>query len=193
MKKTGAIITAVVLILVICGGFYLVNENAKEESRKEESLTEIQKVTTKDLENDYPKTPREVVKVFNKIIDCYYKDEYTEKELVQLTEQAGKLFDDELLEKNQGESYVESVRADVKKFKDQGKSIAQIGVCDSNEVRYIEDGDDSIAYVVASYFIKENGSYSKTYQEYVLREDSEGKWKILAFYQIEASENTESE
>lgn len=191
MKKIRVFVIAVVLIVGICGAFYAVNENAKKESRKEETLTEIQKVSTKDLKNDYPKTPREVIKFFNKIIDCYYKDDYTDDELKMITEQARLLFDAELLAENDSESYVESVRADVKNFKDQGKSIVQIGLCDSSEVYYIEDGDDSIAYVTASYFIKDKDTYTKTYQEYVLRQDEDSEWKILAFYQIEPSEDTE--
>ena len=156
-------------------------------------LTEIQKVTTKDLDRDYPQTPREVIKFYNKIVDCYYKDQYTDDELDSLTGQALKLFDDELASANQQDSYKESVRADVQNYKDQGKTIAQMDVCDSNDVKYVTDSEDQIAYVRASYFIKQDNSYAKTYQEYVLRKDSEEHWKILTFYKIENASDTESE
>ena len=66
-------------------------------------------------------------------------------------------------------------------------------VCDSNDVKYVTDSEDQIAYVRASYFIKQDNSYSKTYQEYVLRKDSEEHWKILTFYKIENASDTESE
>lgn len=193
MKKTGILIIALALIVVICGAFYAVNEKSKKENQKETVLTEIQKVTTKDLDRDYPQTPREVIKFYNKIVDCYYKDQYTDDELDSLTGQALKLFDDELASANQQDSYKEYVRADVQNYKDQGKTIAQMDVCDSNDVKYVTDSEDQIAYVRASYFIKQDNSYSKTYQEYVLRKDSEEHWKILTFYKIENASDTESE
>ena len=184
MKKTGIVIIALVVIIVICGAFYAVNENSKKESQKEASLTEIQKITTKDLDANYPQTPREVVKFYNKIVDCYYKDQYTDDELDALADQALKLFDDELVQNNPKDTYKSSVIADVLNYEDQGKTISQINVCDSNDVKYITDDGDNIAYVTASYFIKQDNSYSKTYQEYVLRKDAEGRWKILTFYKV---------
>lgn len=193
MKKTGIVIIALVVIIGICGAFYAVNENSKKESQKEASLTEIQKITTKDLDANYPQTPREVVKFYNKIVDSYYKDQYTDDELDALADQALKLFDDELVQNNPKDSYKTSIVADVKNYKDQGKTIAQTDVCDSNDVKYVADNGDSIAYVTASYFIKQDNSYSKTYQEYVLRKDSEGRWKILTFYKIASGSDTENE
>ena len=193
MKKTGIVIIALVVIIGICGAFYAVNENSKKESQKEASLTEIQKITTKDLDKDYPQTPREVVKFYNKIVDSYYKDQYTDDELDALADQALKLFDDELAQNNPKDSYKASIVADVKNYKDQGKTIAQTDVCDSNDVKYATDNGDSIAYVTASYFIKQDNSYSKTFQEYVLRKDSEGRWKILTFYKIASDSDTENE
>ena len=47
-----------------------------------------------------------------------------------------------------------------------------------------ETGDE-IAYVTASFFVKENNSYDRTYQEYVLRRDEDEHWKILTFYKVE--------
>ena len=193
MKKTGIVIIALVVIIGICGAFYAVNENSKKESQKEASLTEIQKITTKDLDVNYPQTPREVVKFYNKIVDSYYKDQYTDDELDALADQALKLFDDELVQNNPKDSYKTSIVADVKNYKDQGKTIAQTDVCDSNDVKYVTDNGDSIAYVTASYFIKQDNSYSKTFQEYVLRKDSEGRWKILTFYKIASDSDTENE
>lgn len=193
MKKTGIVIIALVVIIGICGAFYAVNENSKKESQKEASLTEIEKITTKNLDKDYPQTPREVVKFYNKIVDSYYKDQYTDDELDALTDQALKLFDDELVQANPKDSYKSSVVADVKNYKDQGKTIAQIDVCDSNDVKYATDSEDQIAYVRSSYFIKQDSSYSKTYQDYVLRKDSEGRWKILTFYKIASDSDTENE
>ena len=160
MKKTGIVILTIALIAAICGSFYVVNDKSKRANQKEKVLTEVQRITTKDLDKNYPQTPREVVK---------------------------------LAANNPKDTYKQSVTADAQSYKDQGVTLAQTGVCDSNDVKYVTDNGSKIAYVKASYFMKEGSSYSKTYQEYVLRQDKEGCWRILTFYKIAADSDTETE
>ncbi len=192
MKKTRIVILAIVIVAAICTAFYIVNNNSKKESAKEAELTEIQKITTRNMEKDYPATPREVIKFYNRIVKCYYGRQYSDDELEQLADQALSMFDDDLLKKNEKESYIESVKSDAAQYEEDNKSISQTDVCDSNDVKYMTDNGDDIAYVTASYFIKNDSSYTKTYQEYVLRKDDDGDWKILTFYKIEG-ESSESD
>lgn len=192
MKKTRIVILAIVIVAAICTAFYIVNNNSKKESAKEAGLTEIQKITTRNMEKDYPATPREVIKFYNRIVKCYYGRQYSDDELEQLADQALSMFDDDLLKKNEKESYIESVKSDAAQYEEDNKSISQTDVCDSNDVKYMTDNGDDIAYVTASYFIKAGSSYTKTYQEYVLRKDDDGDWKILTFYKIEG-ESSESD
>lgn len=192
MKKTRIVILAIVIVAAICTAFYIVNNNSKKESAKEAGLTEIQKITTRNMEKDYPATPREVIKFYNRIVKCYYGRQYSDDELEQLADQALSMFDDDLLKKNKKESYIESVKSDAAQYEEDNKSISQTDVCDSNDVKYMTDNGDDIAYVTASYFIKTGSSYTKTYQEYVLRKDGDGDWKILTFYKIEG-ESSESD
>ena len=56
MKKTRIVILAIVIVAAICTTFYIVNNNSKKESAKEAGLTEIQKITTRNMEKDYPAT-----------------------------------------------------------------------------------------------------------------------------------------
>ena len=192
MKKTRIVILAIVIVAAICTAFYIVNNNSKKENAKEAGLTEIQKITTRNMEKDYPATPREVIKFYNRIVKCYYGRQYSDDELEQLADQALSMFDDDLLKKNEKESYIESVKSDAAQYEEDNKSISQTDVCDSNDVKYMTDNGDDIAYVTASYFIKTGSSYTKTYQEYVLRKDGDGDWKILTFYKIEG-ESSESD
>lgn len=100
MKKTGIVILTIALIAAICGSFYVVNDKSKRANQKEKVLTEVQRITTKDLDKNYPQTPREVVKFYNRIVKCYYGMQYSDEELDVLTDQALKLFDDELAANN---------------------------------------------------------------------------------------------
>lgn len=192
MKNVKYVIIAIACICVICAGFYFFSQDNKE---KEADLTEIEKVIVKDLEKNYPKTPREVVKFYNKIVKCYYGDEPTEAQLNDLVDQMLFLLDDDLLLRNPRDEYYNSVVSDIAQYKEEKKQLVSTDVCDSNDVKYVTDNKngetekDELAYVNASYFIKDDGEFGYSYQQFVLRQDEDGRWKILTFYQIEGEES----
>jgi Na+-transporting NADH:ubiquinone oxidoreductase subunit NqrC len=186
MKKVVIWIVALLCVAVVCGGFYLVKVRSEQNQAKDKTeLTEVQKIITKDLEKNYPATPREVVKFYNRIITAYYKETYSDEELDQMADQVLALFDDDLLANNPKDTYLADVKADIADYQSRSRYIASSNVCESDEVGYKQDGDDSLAYVLASYFVREKNTFTWTYQQYVLRQDAEGNWKILTFYQVE--------
>lgn len=182
MKKAiHVVIMGIVCIALVVGYYYyLSNRNAKTVENATE-LTNITKITTKNLEDSYPQTPREVVKLYNEILTCYYNEDCTEEEITALCRQAQKLMDEELLEINPEGQYIASVKADIQNYKDAKRTISSTDVCDSSEITQKTVQGRECAYVTASYFMKEENSFVKSYQQYVLRQDEEGNWKILAY------------
>lgn len=184
-------IVAVVMILAIVGGYYIFSMQKRASVEDAVELTEVQKVITKDIEANYPATPREVVKYYNRILTCFYNEEYSEDELYALGDQARLLFDEELLGNNPRDEYFAALKADIEDYHEKSKMITNSTVCDSNDVNYQTVDGDECAYVTASYFINESKKYDRTYQMYVLRKDEDGNWKILVFYQIEGESSDE--
>ena len=88
------------------------------------------------MEKSYPKTAREVVKFYNRILKCYYSQEYTQEQLVQIAQQARLLMDEELRENNPQDVYLEAVKMDISAYKKEGKKIANMSVDRTNEVEY---------------------------------------------------------
>ena len=194
MKKIGAWVAALLCVALVCGGFYLVKLRTQDrQSNNQDNLTEVQRIITKNLTENYPATPREVVKLYNRIITAYYKEDYTDKELEQMADQVLCLFDEKLLEVNPRASYLASLKADIADYENRSRYIADARVCDTSEVQYVNDGDDSLAYVTASYFVREKNEYTRTYQQYVLRKDGDGNWKKVGFYQIEGASPEDDE
>lgn len=191
MKKVRVVVVAIICVSLIVAYYYYLTTKNGNKAEETVELTEVDKLVTKDLEKDYPETPREVVKLYNRIISCYYKEEYTDEELYELGDQARALFDAELLENNPREQYFTDLKAEIAEYEENDKQITQSSVCGSSDVLYKTVDGDECAYVTASYFIKEGKNYSKTYQEYVLRKDEDGNWKILVFYQIEGDSSDE--
>uniref|UniRef100_UPI0040560D22 DUF6715 family protein n=1 Tax=Agathobacter sp. TaxID=2021311 RepID=UPI0040560D22 len=182
MKNMKVVLIAVACILLICGGFYFSTQNNND---REEDLTEVEKIITKDLENDYFPTPREVVKFYNRIVECYYDPDMEEAEIKKLAVQMRNLFDKELLLVNSEEDYIDTVLLDVADYRANERYIVESDVADSKEIEMITDKQkgDKLAYVPASYFIKQgDGNFVRTHQKFVLRKDEEGRWKILTMY-----------
>lgn len=192
MKNAKFIIIGIACICLICAGFYFFSQSNQE---VEKDLTEIEKVIVKDLDKSYPKTPREVVKFYNKIVKCYYGDEPTDEQLSELVDQMLSLMDEDLLLVNPRDEYYNSVVTDIAQYKEEKKSVVSTDVCDSNDVVYITDDKDGgaekdeLAYVNASYFVNVDGQFGYTYQQFVLRQDENGRWKILTFYEVEGEES----
>lgn len=180
-KKNLSAIIAVVVCAALCIGYYYYLSN--RDSGKEKNLTEVEQVITKSLDKSYPKTAREVIKFYNRIVKCYYNEEYTDKQLEQLADQARALMDEELLERNPKADYMKSLKKEIEEYKEEGKKIASISMDITNEIDYKKVKGDECAYVDVNYFVKGDDDSVRAAQTYILRKDADGKWKILGFYQ----------
>jgi len=99
MKKNIRTIVVVVICAALIVGYYyyLSTRDTGGAQNKGDEETEVEQVIGLPIEVDYPSTPREVVKVFNRILKCYYNEEYTDKQLVKLANKQRELLDEELL------------------------------------------------------------------------------------------------
>ena len=99
MKKVGITVVAAVCVVLLCVGFYFMKNSDGSQASKE-NLTVVQRINEKNLTDDYPKTPRAVIKLYNQIITSYYSGNYTDDEFDKLIDQARMLFDQDLADNN---------------------------------------------------------------------------------------------
>lgn len=177
---------SVVCVAVIVGVFYYFTANRSSKNVENEiELTEVQQLVTKDLSLKYPETPREVVKLYSRIIDCFYGAQYSDEEFYQLGDMARELFDEDLLQENPRDAYFEDLQAEIAEYKEDGRKILNWSVSKTSEIVYETVGSRDYAYVDASYFLNGSKTFGFAYQTYMLRKAADGKWKILAFYETE--------
>lgn len=193
MKRAKEILVIVICIALIIGGyFYLVHSSNKRGIENTKDLTEIEKVLTKDLSKNYPKTPREVITYYNRILGCLYNEECTNEQFEKLAEQMRLLMDEELIEQNPDEDFINNLKQDIAAYAQAEKKIATTTVSDSADVEFKKIKGRECAYVSSSYFVKEGtGGFSLSTQRYVLRKDSEDQWKILAFTLVKGDDTDE--
>ncbi|SDW19714.1 hypothetical protein SAMN05216391_1036 [Lachnospiraceae bacterium KHCPX20] len=187
MKK----VIRVAIVTLLCAGvmvgyyFYLNNTmgERQQSAQAKSTASEKQRLLDADFSKHYPPTPRETMKWYNRIVKLLLSgQELNDDEVRNLAEHARALMDDSLAEQNPLDAYVKSLKGQMEDYRLRKAKIVDTSISDTSDVIYLTDkkGDD-LAYVQTSYFVKEASSYSKTYQKYVLREDENGHYKILAF------------
>lgn len=181
MGKMKGTIIAVVLIALVGGYYFYISNVGKDE--EETTVTAVQDVLLRNLENDYPSTPRELVRYYSEITKCLYNESYTDEQLEQLADKMLALYDAELAENNPREQYLESLKSDVKSFTDKNYTIATYTVSSSTDVEEYTHEGRRCASLYCTYSVKTGGvDYVSSKQIFVLRKETEtGHWKILGF------------
>lgn len=186
MKKSSQkiFITTVVTILAAIG-IIVVYFNMTKAPQTEDILTsdtELGKILSRDLEANYPETPREVLKFYGRMTSCLYKEELTEDDIEKLAKKMRQLFDDELLENNPEEEYIEEVKKDVEEARSIKKKIRSYLVDSASDIEYSKD--KKYAICVMRFITQEEDkkkSYNKVFEKFILRLDNDDNWKILGW------------
>ncbi len=187
MKKIiRTVIIAVICVSIILGYYFYLSVRSKKSALDgEDQRSNIEKVLDTNLDLNYPSTPREVVKLFNEVLYCYYNEAPGEDDVYNLAMLQYELLDKDLQDNNPEMTYIQSVRNDVKDFNDRESTIQSATVCGTNEVLYKTVEGRECAYVSCKYFIKTGKEFEYSTQMYVLRRDDDNRWKILVYYLVE--------
>ena len=182
---TRALIFCAVMVLLVMGYYYyLSNRNVpqpEEPVPEEEVLTPSQEVLLRNLETNYPPTPREVVKYFSEITQCFYNEENTEEEIEALGLKIRELYDDELVANQTEENYLASLKFDIEEFKKNKRTISSYAPSSSVDVdTFSEDGYDW-ARLYCIYGIKQGELLYNSNIVFILRKDEQGHYKIYGW------------
>lgn len=173
------------LFLAICCvllAYYMMNLKAQK-SKPEDyvQLTKVQEVLSRNLETNYPKTPKEVVKYYSEITKCFYNEEYTEEELYALAMKGMELFDHDLAANKTEEEYLIDLKSEIQAFKENGYSISSYSTSSSTDVYDFEEDGYKFARLYCTYNIR-MGTVTQPIEEiFLLRMDLEGHWKIYGW------------
>lgn len=184
-KKSNAIkgiIIGVILIGLIFGYYYYLT-NKRADSKEEESVTAtaVQDILLYNLDTRYPPTPKEVVKFFGQITQCFYNENYTEEEFVQLAMKIQGLYDEELTGNKTQNQYIEDLRWDINHMKEQGIVISSYATSASTDVYYFSADGFDWARLYCSFTLRKGTSLAASNEIFLLRKDAEGHWKIYGW------------
>lgn len=178
------VVFGLLICLVVGYYYYLSNRNVPqpEESVSEsEVLTEVQKVLLRDLETNYPPTPREVVKYFSELTQCFYNEELSEEDIYNLGIKARALYDAELVANQTEEDYIASLKYDIEEFKSKQRTISSYTPSSSLDVETFELDGYEWARLYCIYGVKQGELLYNSNTVFLLRKDENSHYKIYGW------------
>jgi hypothetical protein len=145
------------------------------------SMSEAEKLLSKDISGSYPSSPREVLKLYSRITKVLFNENLKPEQIEKLADQLHLLFDDELLKKNPMDNYILDLNVEITDYRKAKRTIMNYVIDESSAVKYWEKEEKKYASLVVSYTTKEASNYSKVYENFLLRQDAQEKWKIMGW------------
>lgn len=176
------LIIGIALIGLVAGYYYYLS-NKRQEAQEEAPVktTAVQEALLYNFERNYPPTPKEVVKLYGQMTQCFYNEEYTEEEFVQLAMQIQNLYDDELIANKTENQYIEDLRWDVNNLKEQGIVISSYATSASTDVDFFSKNGFDFAKLYCTFTLRKGTQLGYSNEVFLLRKDSDGHWKIYGF------------
>ncbi len=182
-KSSGAkaIVSVLLLAIVIVSSFVMLSKRTKTAETTVKVLTPVEEVMARNLDTNYPVTPKEVLKYYSEITRCFYSEEYTEEQLVQMAKMSRQLLDDELYMQQNDEEYLDDLKLDIDMFHSGGSVISSYTVSSAADVDYYHYEGRDWAVLNCAYSVRGNGKFNVTNEEFLLRKSEDGHWKIFGW------------
>ena len=190
--KILSLITAIFVIVVI---LYAHLAARKENENKKEIITTpsvVEQIISKDYKNNYPASVREVVRTYFKAVENLYNEELSEDDFIELADVERLMMDEILLEENTYSEFMERLKSEVKDCKDSKTKIGSWEVEKNNQVEYWYHDEFRYASIKASVQLI-GKSTQRINEKFILRENEDGRWKIIGWVNADEEEEEEKE
>lgn len=176
----GTLILVVLVIAIVAYYGYLSNKTAKQKE-EDAAFTKVQSVLLRDLELNYPPTPKEVIKYFGEITLCLYDGKCSESDIDKLAAKAVQLFDSELVEHNPWAEYLLNLQSEVADYEEKEKTITSYAPAGSTSVDFFSEDGYEWARIYCTFYVRDGKSSNPVNEIFLLRKDEEGRWKIYGW------------
>ncbi len=185
-KKAGTKGFAIAVVIIAIGVllFYITLSNRMNNfsgRNNVKNTSEIEKLLNYNFDEAYPKTVRETVKLHCRYMKMAYNNEFSKDELFDANRKIRELFDDELLNYNTEEAQLKSLENDIQFYKDNKQKYVSYTLPEASQITYNTEDGVEYARLRVGVIIRVDNATMKGDQEYLLRKDKLGRWKILGW------------
>ena len=190
MKEKGlrGVLIALFVAILLVGIFYRLSNKTVVSSEDEvvEAVTAIDTALSRNLTTNYPQTPKEVVKYFSEITQCYYNETFeSDEQLEKLADQMLLLYDDELVGYNSHEDYLFDLKSDITYYNTNGYTISSFAPSASTDVEYFTEDGSEWARLWCLYTIKSGKYYKNVNEVFILRKDEKSHWRVYGWKEVD--------
>lgn len=182
-KKENSLLKNLILAFFFVGiilvYFNHLSNNASRKRTTSEK-TDIETLVEYDMQGNYPKTPRDVVKLHCRYMKLFYSKKLEDIEIKELNSKVIGLYSSELMRINTEETIYADLKANIKDMKKEGYVYLMYTLPEISQIKtYTKDGKNMATMEVEiALDTKEQKGYM--YIQYVLVKENE-QWKILAW------------
>jgi len=173
-----------IVVMFILGAFLILNNRNGDDATTSKNKTEYEIITSKvdgDLDAYYPKTPKTVMETYCRILKCLQNDKLEDSEIEKLVIIQRKMFDEDFLAENPYVTYLATVKNDLAKSQKTNSTMSYYVVEFESGVDKTTFNGSNMANVQVKFCFSNDGSLETFYEEYVLREDESGNYKIFGW------------
>lgn len=174
-----SIVIAVLCIALILFYFnYLSNRSSKQKTQRQ--LDELAALSEHDMLNEYPKTPRDVVKMHCRFFKVFYGQSLTDDDLYTLNKQIRYLYAEELLNYNSEDAMLTSLKNNIEKTSKEKYKYKSYILPEASQVKTYTQNGQEMATMEVQIMVDTKDASGYVFMQYVLVKEN-GQWKILAW------------
>lgn len=183
-QKANAFTFRVILIVLAVLAVYFIVSNRTKKGPDAEDGSEVEKLLNYDFVDQYPKTVKETVRLHCRYMKCAYNNEFSEEELKKANEQLRNLYDEELLNYNEESAQLSSLKEDIQYYVDNKQKIISYSFGEDSQIEYNTENNIDYAKIKVTVLLRMDSSSAKGQEEYILRKNDNGEWKILGWQAV---------
>ncbi len=180
------IIIGCILAALIVGFYFYIANKMQGNGEEDVKATKSQQVLMRNLNTNYPPSPREVLKYYCEIIQCLYNEPHTDEELKKLAKQIQLLYDDEFVENQTEDLYLLNLAGEIAELNKNDMKISSYTTSSSTDVETFTKDNYEWARLYCMFNIRKGTDMLATTERFLMRKDEAGHWKI---YGWELAEN----
>ncbi len=184
-----SVIVVILLIAIVLFYFnYLSNRSSEQKTQRE--IDELTALSEYDMITEYPKTPRDVVKLHCRFFKVFYGQELTDDDLYILNQQIRHLYSTELLSYNSEPDTLKSLKKSIENMRSEKYEYKSFLLPEASQVKTYTQNGREMATMEVEITLDTKDSAGYLYLQYVLVKENE-QWKILAWGESEFGKNDE--
>ncbi|MBE5943703.1 MAG: hypothetical protein E7258_02170 [Lachnospiraceae bacterium] len=181
-KETSSAKTLIIAIIMVIIVLFYFNHlsNKSSEKRTEKAETELELLSAYDMLGEYPKTPRDVVKLHCRYFKMFYGESLSDDELVILNEQVRYLYSSDLMMLNDENTNLKALKKNIEKMKKEGYTYKSYELPEASQIIYYTQDGVEMATLEVTVTVDMEDSMGYMYIQYVLVKEFD-QWKIKAW------------